>query len=160
MGLATWSFMPAARLCLGILRHRQRGHGDDRQSGEAPIVLSFAAPRPMRANPPRRLEPVHHRHLNVHQHRVVVGGLLRHPGERFLAIHGFIDFNALAAQEFAGELAIDVVVLDQQQAGAGKLAAGGQIGRAGHGACSHRRERVRVQAPRGSYRAASTAIPV
>ena len=110
----------AGRLALlGVLGHRQRGHGDDRQ-----LVETLAARRScagQRADPARRLQPIHHRHLDVHQHRVVIP--LLHLVDGNLAIVRLVDLDAFAAQQFGGEFAVDVVVLDQQQARAGQLAA-------------------------------------
>src|SRR5690606_18369315 len=78
---------------------------------------------------PRRLQPVHDRHLDVHQYGVVVA--LLHAFDGDLAVFGDVHVHALAAQQFGGEFAVDVVVLHEQHMCAGQPPADGQVGGGG-----------------------------
>jgi hypothetical protein len=62
------------------------------------------------------LQPVHDRHLDVHQHQVK-GGLVHHL-DRGFAIVGEAHPHAHAFQQQAGHLLVDHVILDQQDVGA------------------------------------------
>lgn len=81
-----------------------RGHGQDRGGRVGR----------QRADPARRLQPVHHRHLDVHQDQVV-GAVARH-GEGGLADVG---------QQFQRHLLVDGIVFGQQDAAAAALPQGG-----------------------------------
>ena len=76
------------RLALfGVLGHGQRGHGDDRQAR-----VFLVRQRPDLA---RRVQSVQDRHLDVHQHCVVI--LLPDLADRDFTVFRRIDDDAFAA---------------------------------------------------------------
>jgi len=54
--------MPAAKHAFSILLHRVRGHGDD-------VRLAFVGNA--LADGPCRLQAIHLRHLQIHQHQII-----------------------------------------------------------------------------------------
>ena len=111
-----------------------RRHGDDRDrpdvAGQAPDAL-------------RRGDPVHDRHLDVHQDEIVVVAL--HPLDRFRAVGRHVDHVAGLFENRAAELLVQVDVLDQEDAD----------GPAGGLGCA-RRLRNRVLSPRRPAASART----
>ena len=89
-----------------LLHRRVRGHGDDRQRGEARVRTELG----------RGLITVHHRHLQIHQHHVerrrlwTVGQNLH----RLASVVGDRHRRARAFEQFDGDLLVDVVVLGQK----------------------------------------------
>ena len=92
-----------------VLRHCRGGHGDDRQ---------FVSLRQL-ADAACGFEAVHHRHVQVHQHRVE--RLLLHLLQRLLAVVGQTYAQAGTAQEFACHLLVEFVVFHQQDVRAAQL---------------------------------------
>ena len=87
---------------LAVGGHRVGRHGHDGRSRVALIGAQGA----------RGGKTVHHRHLHVHQHEVVIA-----PGaapERFFAVFGLVRLYAGFAQEPEGDLAVEFVVLHQE----------------------------------------------
>ena len=64
------------------------------------------------ANPARRRQPVHDRHLQIHEHDVEGSVLIRL--DAFGAVVGDTDLAAHALEEAHRDFLIDGVVLDQQ----------------------------------------------
>ena len=90
---------------LVVAAHGVGGDRHDRHAGK---------PRVGRApDPPRRLQPVHHRHLHVHEHEIVRFGLKRL--ERLLAVADHVDPVPRPAQDDRGEATVDRVVVGQQK---------------------------------------------
>jgi hypothetical protein len=96
-------------LLIGVCRHR-----DNRN-----LPASAALHGPDRRG---RLIPVHDRHVDIHQDRVefpVAGG--REQIHALLAVFRANDSDAPAAQNGAGDLCVDGIVLDQQNFLSGKI---------------------------------------
>ncbi len=91
---------------LAIARQAVGGHGDDRQPGQRRSGTQFAGGR----------QAVQAWHMDVHQHQVVA--LLFQLVQRGLAVFGHVDQDAAALQEADDHLAVDGVVVHQQQADA------------------------------------------
>ena len=89
-----------ATLAVGF--QRIGGHGDDGQGGKAGIGAQLA----------RGLQPVHDRHLHVHQHQVV--RLALHLLHGHVAVTGQIHLHARCLQQLLGHLLVERVVLYQQ----------------------------------------------
>ena len=87
-----------------IARHRMCGQRDDWRRLQVGIGLDQA----------RRFDPVHLRHLHVHQHEVEL--LLDHALDRDAAVLGERYVESQAAEQFACHLAIDLVVLGDEDA--------------------------------------------
>ena len=87
---------------LPVAGHRVRGHGEDRQA--------FVPWH--RADPPRRLQPVHDRHLQVHEDEVV--RRLLNLVHRALAILSDVSLDAGPAEQFERHFLVDRIVFDQQ----------------------------------------------
>ena len=75
----------------------------------------------------RRLQAIHHRHLDVHEHGVKV--IRPYLIQGIQAVDGLRYDQALANQELSGEFTVDVVVLHQEDAGPGDRIWGGALGR-------------------------------
>jgi hypothetical protein len=90
-----------------ITRHRTRRHRDDRQ------FLQAQSP----ADGTGRFVAVHDRHLAIHQHAIEERIVLQY-FQRLLAIAGPHHFDAGTAQQVLRQFAIELVVLDQQDAAA------------------------------------------
>ncbi len=109
-----------------------------RLAGVLPPPLAFA-------NASRGLEPIHDRHLTVHEHQVV--SLPVQTVERLLAVIGDLHRTAELREHGLGDFLVHQVIFDQQNAGVpprGRRSAG--VGRRG----SLRRARIirTVQAQR------------
>ena len=81
-------------------------HGDDGQ-----VVQSRNL-----ANGPGGRHAVHHRHLHVHQDQIV--GAVVHLFQSLGTVLSHVHHQAGLAQQLTGDLLVDLVVLDQQHAGA------------------------------------------
>ena len=83
-----------------------RGDGNDRSM--------FSSTRFAAADDSRRRQPIHDRHLNVHQHQIkrVLVELI----DRFFAIAGNRNMAALALQQQGQQLLIDWAVLNHEHA--------------------------------------------
>jgi hypothetical protein len=80
------------------------GHGDNRQ-----ILEPLVSPEGHGG-----FEPVHDRHLNTHEHGIIVPDAQPFDGLTAVVRHG--DDRAGALQELPGKLLVDVVVFDQEDA--------------------------------------------
>ena len=89
---------------LPVAQHRVGRHSDDRQVSAG---ASFRGP-----DGSGGLEPVHLRHLHVHQHRVEVGSIEQ--GQGFAAVRRHRHVVSLFLQHARGDLLVDRVVLRQQ----------------------------------------------
>ena len=102
---------------LRIALHGVGGHGDDRHVGPAAVQA------PDRGG---RLEPVHLRHLDVHEDEIV--GKIADRLDRFPAVGGDIDAVAQLGDQAGGDLLVDLIVLGHQDAqaagGHGRLSRG------------------------------------
>ena len=92
-----------AEIGADLLRQRTRGHGDDRHAARR--VASARICRVGRNS-------VEHRHLDVHQDNVEF--LRLHRRDSLLAVLGKLDAMARGLKDGARHLAIDVVVLDDE----------------------------------------------
>ncbi|MNS25638.1 hypothetical protein D3C72_575370 [compost metagenome] len=144
---------------LAVPRHGVGSHGDHRQIRPA-WLLTYLAGRGI---------TVHHRHLAVHQHTIEVCVTLQLV-ERFCAVNGQAQLDPGALQQFTGQLAVQLIVFDQQQSratqaghGAGTLAES----RAGPGIglgdlAEHRAQRLKQSGRRhrfGQYHRQMNAVP-
>ena len=113
--------MVHAGVATGLLvaRHGVGGHSEDRQASEIP------AERP---DLPRRGQPVHLGHGDVHDDQVV--GPLAHRVERFAAIADEVDARAAALQQGGGDHGIGLAVLGEQDAALEGNGLAGRRGRA------------------------------
>ena len=91
---------------LPFLHHGVRSHGDDRQRLETGIAPDESG----------RLVAVHLRHLDIHQHQIETLAPFNHHPHRFAAVNRHLDQSTGPAEEAAGELPVDLVILHQQDA--------------------------------------------
>ena len=116
-----------------IAAHRVGGHRDDGQF----------TPVRQAADRAGRRDAVHDRHLHVHEHDVViVGRRLRHHVERDGAVGGKFNNETGLAEQFGGDLLVQIVVLDKQDAAADDPA---QVD-AGRRGCEHETALARAAA--------------
>ncbi|MNO95999.1 hypothetical protein D3C76_876570 [compost metagenome] len=92
---------------LAIARHGVGGHGDHWQP----------SPTRLLANPAGCGITIHDRHLTVHQYAVEII-IARQQVECLFAMDGHAQLDASALQQFAGQLAVQLIILDKQQPGA------------------------------------------
>ncbi len=104
-----------------LLRHRVGGERDHRNHRQAPLPLQAL-------DRPGGLEAIHIRHLAIHQHQIKTVRPRQQGGQGLgAALRRFALMAELAAQPFRHQQ-VDVIVVDDQQSGAGPLRHGGGRG--------------------------------
>ena len=92
----------------GVGRHRDDGQRD--------------APTAQAPNAPRRLVPVHHRHLNIHQNEVVAPAfVVLHTIDGNISVFHDVDRKTRVRQNRFGNFLIEDIVFDEQNPAAGKV---------------------------------------
>ena len=130
---------------LAVNLQRIGSHGDDGQGGKAGVGAQLA----------RGLQPVHDRHLHVHQHQVI--RLALHLLNGHVAVTGQVHLHACGLQQLLGDLLVERVVFYQQHArtmqrgGSHRLRTGWRAGQ-GQGRITGQRLHQGVEQDRGAHR--------
>ncbi len=104
-GLAHMLIHAGSQAELAIRFRSIGGHGDDGQVGKLRVGPDLAG----------GLQPVNIRHLHVDQHGIKRGGLLQYHGHPVPPAFGQQHPGPFAAQQLAGDLAVEQIVLHHQQ---------------------------------------------